>query len=235
MKAYEPDKPLVLIGQPSGNYPFFRDVMQQLFGKKFLDLSGRRGTQLAPWTAESARPDGRWLPQIDCLGGIFNAGAGNNVHRCCPADSQFILLVADPFSTAVDNYRTARIESDAGRFWMHGKQTHVDVHFRSINEYLEQYPRSIYDHLPAELTLETYEQQFSQRYVYIGPAENLQTSAKNIARVIGRPLESMPSVPKADENRSFENHLRSRFEHNFPLPIQIYNFAKRSATAFATA
>lgn len=230
MKVYEPNKPLVLIGQPTGNYPFFRDVMLQLFGKKFLDLSDRPGTQLAPWESKPTRPDGRWLPQIDCVGGIFDSGAGNGVDRCCPADSQFILLVADPFAAAVKSYHQAKVDSDAGRYWMRGKQTHVDVHFRSVDEYLDRFPRAIYDHLPADLTLENYQQQFSQRYVYVGPADSPKTSAQNIAEVIGRPIGSMPSLPISSGNASLPEHLRSRFEYNFPLPSLIYRFARDFVT-----
>ena len=230
MKAYQPDKPLVVIGQPLGNYSFFRDVLFQLFGKRFLDLSDRSGTQLASWPSEPNQSDGRWLPQIDCVAGVFDHSTGNCVHRCCPADSQLILLVADPFATAVRSYEKAKTESDAGRFWIGGVQTHVDVYFHSIDEYLEQFPRSIYDHLPSDLTLENYQHQFSQRYVYVGVTENPQQSARNIADAIGRPIKSMPSLPIRDPIRPFPDNLRTRFEHNFPLPSQIYRFATDFAT-----
>jgi hypothetical protein len=231
VKAYEPNKPLVLIGQPYGNYPFFRDVMFQWFGKKFLDLSDRPAEQMMPWSSKSIQPDGCWAPEIDCVGGIFDAGSGNCVHRCCPDDSQWILLVADPFATAVKSYYVAKAESDAGRFWLGGTKTHVDVHFRSIDEYLERFPRSIYDHLPTDLTLDNFRQRFSQRYIYVGAAEDPLRSSRNLADVISQPVKSLSDLPISNQDESLPEHLRRRFEHNFPLPNQIHQFAKESAAA----
>ena len=208
MISFDPTKPLALIGQPFGNYTFFRDVMSQLFGKKFRDLNDGAGKLMPSWERRSNQMDGTWAPEIDCIGGIFDAGAGNCVCRCCPADSQFILIVADPFATAVESYRVAKSESEAGQFWIQGKQSHVDEHFRSIDEFLEQFPRSIYDHLPTELALDNFQKQFSQRYVHVGLADTPKQSAEHIAAAVGRHIRTMPDLPPVDQTASLPEHLR---------------------------
>ncbi len=94
MIAYEPDKPLVLIDQPPGNSSFFRDMMLQLFGKKFLDLSERLGTPTTPWATRFIRCR-RCRSQIarQRFGSICGSGSNATLHcRARSTVSQEILL-----------------------------------------------------------------------------------------------------------------------------------------------
>ena len=80
--------------------------------------------------------------------------------------------------------------------------------------------------MPQDVTLQNYEQKIRERFVYIGVFEDLQTSIKNLGKILGKDQWEMPHMNESNYDEFVPEQLREKFYHDYPLLKRVYDLAK---------
>lgn len=226
MKAYDPNKPLIYTHIPKCAGTSFVRLLKQWFGETYHKLNQDETQDILLPKVETRDEEGNWRPDVRCIQGHFNHGRGYGLPYYYPEVDQYFTILRDPFDLTVSMYFFAKGRSEEGRFWYRGQAVDFTHQFASVVDYVRNYPYWLFHHLPQDVTLDNYEERLSQRFVYIGVFEDMQTSVSNLAKILGKPDETLPQLNVSNYDEKVPEYLRDRFYEDYPLLKKVYDFAR---------
>ncbi len=162
------------------------------------------------------------------MSGHFNRDRGFGVSDYYPCVNQFATIVRDPFQLAISNYFFRKRErlSTKGDF-RDGERYDLTGEFNGVNDYLSRTRSYMLFHFPTTLTEHNYAQVLNDQFVYVGIAEDMDGSLRQMAlHFHKKPIDS--PIPK--ENLSIRDEkvdidLKNDFRVRHPVEYAIYDWA----------
>lgn len=225
MRPYDPSRPIIYTHIPKCAGTSVVRLLRHWFGDQYHKLNQDETRDIILPRVETRNEDGEWLPNVKCIHGHFNHGRGYGLPYFYPEIDQYFTILRDPFDLTCSMYFFAKGRSIRGEFWFRGKQVDIRDQFPTVESYVSAYPYWLFNHLPQDLTLDNYEQKLSQRFVYIGIFEDLQTSIDNLGKILGKPHFELPRTNVSTYDEVVPEYLREKFYNDYPLLKRIYNFA----------
>lgn len=212
-RRYDPGQPLVSVHVPKcAGSTFHLQVLKPWFGDKlylhYLDEH------------TDARPPEYDAGAGSCIHGHFNHTRGCGVSAYYPHVEQQITVLRDPFELHLSNYfYLRRLGEDAYRA---GKRVQMDI---SLEQYLEEKPSFLLQHLPAHLTEDNYVTVMDDTYLWIGVSEQFQASVCLLAKRLGFSTPVTREFNESVREMSIPKGAREHFEEKHPLEMAIYQYA----------
>lgn len=226
MPSYDPNRPLFSLHIPKCAGTSFGSVMKKWFGRRLYrhyvnEKKGGppRAHRLRSWLRPTA-----WKRGVCVHGHFNNQRPGYGVRETYPEADQFITVLRDPLEMHVSHYFWAKrfgdnLYRDGQRHEMTERSSY------DLEQYLRETESFLLAHIPFDVTLENYESVLADGYLYMGIAEDLQTSVDVLAKKLG--FESAPIERENVSERSEQVSEKSRreFMDRHPLEYAIYRFA----------
>jgi len=228
MIAYDPSLPLIGLHVPKCAGQSMQQVLRRWFGSRmhwhyFNERANRMPLRLHPGPIR--RLISSLLRRGFCIYGHFNRARGFRVEDYYPDARQLFTMVRDPLSTALSLYFFAKCQ---GRDRYRGGQVApIADRYQTVDAFIaDQLERPyLVNYLPGPLTLENYVEMIQTRYVYIGIAEDLQTSIDHLAIRLGMAGIKAPHVNTSRHEETLDPGLAAAFERSRPLEYAIYHYA----------
>lgn len=219
MRTYDPSKPLIAIHVPKSAGTSLHDTFRSWFGKRnyfrhaYNEEKGRM-----PKHQKLAKRNGQ--PRPICIHGHFNRERGFGIQDYYPTVDQFVTILRDPFDMAVSEYHDIR---GRGQGWKDKSR----VPTGSIEEHLDANPPNMLVHFPHPMTMQNWEEQLHEQFIYIGITEDLDTSMKVMAGHLGfDPPAPVPNKNRASSKYERPEELRARYQEQNPVEFAVYEFAR---------
>ncbi len=225
MRTYDPDQPLIFTHIPKCAGSSFVRLLNRWFPKTYCKLNQDETQDILLPKIPTKDDEGRWLPEVRCIHGHFNHGRGYGLPYYYPEITQYITVFRDPFDIVVSMYFFFKAKCLAGRFLYRGKPVDIRDHYATVEHYVRDYPYWLFHHLPQEINAKNYREKLAQRFVYIGVFEEMDRSIESLAMILGKPPRTLPRVNVSNYDEPVPTHLRKRFYDDYPLLLQIYDFA----------
>ena len=228
MRRYDPDKLLIGIHIPKCAGSSMKQVMRRFFGRQvhwhyFDDRANRMPRHFRPGLARRLAHvvTGRGY----CVYGHFNHDRGFGIADYYPDAEQFFTIVRDPLSTVLSRYFAAKRLGE--RRMRGGKPAPIAHRYPSLDAFVaDQIARPYFvNYLPGPPTLDDYAEVLATRFVYVGVAEDLQTSVDQLAARLGIASVSVPHVNASRHDETLDPALAAAFVAGRPLENAIYQFA----------
>jgi hypothetical protein len=225
MPTYDPTRPILYTHIPKCAGTSVVRLLRDWFAKGYHKLNQDETRDIVLPRVPCQDSKGRWLENVKCIHGHFNHGRGYGLPYFYPEIDQYFTILRDPFDLVCSMYFFAKGRSAKGQFWFRGHPVDIREQFPNVESYVRNYPYWLFNHLPQDITLETYREKLDAKFVYIGIFEDLQTSIDNLAKVLGKPNTQLPrmNVSKYDEN--IPEYLRGQFYRDYPLLEKVYAYA----------
>ena len=95
-----------------------------------------------------------------------------------------------------------------------------------LDRYLAERQSSYLQHfLPAGISLDNFEEIFESQFVYLGVAEDLQTSVDHLGTILGYPSIPVPVKNTSERSETEPEGAREEFARNNPLETAVYEYA----------
>ena len=227
MIPYDPDKPLISIHLPKCAGTSFRQVLETWFGNNlFLHYFNEKENKKPEIVRlKSWWPWRKYRPNL-CVHGHFNQARGFGIQDDYPEVEQFITIIRDPFEAHLSLfYFMKKLGQNA---FAEGKiaQKAVDPHY-DLLQFLDGTRSTLLQHFPEPLTLDNYESVLHDKFVYIGVAEDMQTSIRKMAAKLGFPPVSVPRQNVSPRYGEIPAGAREKFIEDHPVEYAVYGFAQR--------
>ena len=225
-RVYNPLEPFIFTHIPKCAGTSFIRVLRFWFRKSYCHLIQDETKDIKLPKVGVLLEDGSYRQDIKCIHAHFNHGRGYGLPYHYPEINQYITILRDPFDIIVSMYFFFKGKSIRGEFLHRGKQVDVRDQFPSVEHYVRNYPDWLFDHLPQNMSLDNYEQQLREKFIYIGLFEDMQTSIDILASIFGLDSMEMPVKNISNYDEPVPEGLREKFYYNFPLLLKIYQFVK---------
>lgn len=231
MQTYNPSLPLISIHIPKCAGTSFRAVLQTWFGQNLL-WHYHDEVHNTPPVKHNLREGFlglRYRHQI-CIHGHFNRVRHNGVEDYYPDVKQRVTIVRDPFEVHLSNFffikRLQEMAYSAGK-----KNPLVNPDY-ALTDYLRDQKKSyLLAFFPVDISLDNYKKIINDRYIYIGLAEDLQTSVNVLARKLGFTPVAVPTANESPRTQAIPAEAGEEFIQNNPLEMAIYNHIKETYQA----
>jgi hypothetical protein len=223
MRDYDPDKPLISIHIPKCAGTSFNDVLKKWFGKglhgHYYDEEHDR-----PPAKATFRPGLFGRPRRFCVHGHFNRTRGTGPLDYYPDADQYITILRDPFEVHVSHFFWAKRLGD--NLYRGGEAHHLRDEAYDLARYLEEEPRSfLLNYMPYPLTEDDMAERIERDFVYVGVAEDLQTSVDRLADRLGFKRVKVPTLNVAKRYENLPEGARERFRKDNPVECALYDYA----------
>ncbi len=228
MRKYDPNIPLLFPHIPKCAGTSFVRLLRKWFGPEYRRTNKiDRKVQAMP-KVETKLPDGSWDPTVKVINAHFDADRGYGLPEYYPDIPQYMTLLRDPFDIVVSMYFFAKGKSEKGEFFHEGKQVDITEHYKSVNDYVKDYPAWLYAQFPQDIKIENATAKIHEKFVYIGILEDLQTSLDRMAEIFGKPKEVLPLKNVSTYNEEIPESVREQFYADHPLLVTYYQIAKET-------
>lgn len=226
MRPYDPSRPLLGLHIPKCAGSSTKQVLRTWFGwRMHWHYFDERHNHMP------ARPK---LPRTLlstltrrglCIYGHFNRVRGFGVEDYYPEADQFFTVVRDPLRTVKSRYFSAKKQGESRM--RYGKPAPIAAQLSSLDAFVAHHVDRPYfvHYLPGPMTLDTYRAVFEERFVYVGVAEDLQTSVDHLAARLGIASVLAPHVNVSHHDETLDPALAAAFVQSRPLEYAIYHYA----------
>lgn len=228
MRPYDPKLLLIGIHIPKCAGSSMKQVLRRWFGRNIHWHFYDEARNLPPRPYRPSKFN-RLLTQVTgrvtCIYGPFNRQRGFGVEEYYPTAQQFFTVVRDPLKTALSRYFYAKQQ---GLSRMHaGIPAPISANYASVDDFIADQLHLPYlvNYLPGPLTLGNYADVFAARFVYVGIAEDLQTSVDQLAERLGFASVPVPHVNTSKHDETLDPALAADFVAARPLEYAIYHYA----------
>ena len=232
MKIYDSRKALISIHIPKCAGSSFQRILKSWFKRRFRrhyhdETQNKPPKKYTLYSSFLLKELQRDL----CIHGHFNNNRGNGVRDYYPEAEQLITVIRDPFDVHLSNYFYVKREAQnqcrgAYRF---GKRHPILENGWDLEGYLREAKKSyICQFFPPEITLDNYQQVLETQFLYIGIAEELQSSVNILAQKLNFPNRTVPHRNVSEWTESVPDGAREEFEENNRLEVLIYKYAKNN-------
>ena len=228
MKKYDPSQPLLGLHIPKSAGTSLQQVLSSWCGRNlhWHYFNERRNEMPRRYRRNIFHLLLRLLSGREILiYGHFNRQRGFGIEDYYPGAGQFFSIVRDPLATIVSSYFFAK---QMGQERMRaGKNKPIAAQYHTLNEFVAGKMQQPYfvNFLPGPMTLENYAQILDTRFVYIGVAEDLQTSIDHLAVRLGFKSITVPHANPSRHNETLDPALAEAFVRSRPLEYAIYGYA----------
>lgn len=213
MKQYDPDKGLIFIHIAKCAGTSVVLVLRKWFGENYYRKSFKK-KQISP----------PLKPGV-CISGHFNRQAGKGISLHYPEAEQFITFLRNPFETAASQYFFWKNKRRKIRIKEGTLKPGSELDYKSIDDFFKKRGRSrLLDFMPQKITLDNYKEVIERNFVYIGIAEDLQTSLDILAKKLGFPAEKVGHLNRSERSEEIPAEVKKEFERNNPLEYRVYNY-----------
>ena len=225
MKQYDKEKPLISIHIPKCAGTSFIGVLKEWFGKKlYLHYFDEKNNKMPPRYNLKTWPFRRKFKRGLCIHGHFNKTRGFGVMDYYPEVDQFITILREPFEIAVSNYFFVKKLGEES--FRAGRPHRIE---ENLNDYLKKHNKShLLLFMPYEMTMDNYEEILEKHFVYVGIAEDLQTSVDVLANKLGFLSVEVERRNIAERDEEVSEEVKQEFINNNQLEYAIYEWALRN-------
>ncbi len=226
MKTYDPSRPLVSLHIPKCAGTSFQAVLRTWFGRRLYDhyLDEKTGKPARRHRLKSRLSPTRWKHGV-CVHGHFNKRRpGSALREYYPEVDQFITVLRDPFEVHLSQYFWGRRLGEY-RFRDGESKPLPPTEEYDLDHYLAERRSFLLLHIPFDLTLENYKSVIEENYVYVGIAEDLQTSVDVLAGKLGFQPVKIDRMNVSKRNEDAPEQARQDFKDRHPLEYAIYEYA----------
>ena len=226
MKHYGKSKPLISIHIPKSAGTSFMRVLETWYGRRlykhyFDPKKNRMPKKRHLWKGLIRKRSRAGI----CMHGHFNRERHFALEQSYPEANDFITIVRDPFEVHISYFfylQTLRYEVPQAR------APHPIVMDDNYNicKHLNDTRSFMLLHLPKDLTMDNYKDVLDTRFVYLGLAEDLQTSVDVLAQRLGFKSVSVEHANTTLRSEQIPDGAREMFVKNHPLEFAIYSYAK---------
>jgi hypothetical protein len=203
----------------------FIRLLRQWFGDQYHKLNQDETQDILLPRIATRDEAGEWLSDVKCIHGHFDNGRGYGLPWFYPEINQYFTILRDPFDIAVSMFFFCKRRSAEGKFWYRGRQENILDKYPDLEYYLKEFPYWIFNHLPQDITLQNYREKLASRFVYIGIQEDLETSIRQLARILGKPMVELERFNESEYDEPVPNWLREKFYGDYQLLKRVYEFA----------
>lgn len=160
-----------------------------------------------------------------CIFGHFNHARGFGVEDYYPKADQFFTIVREPLSVMRSRYFFAK---QLGEHRLrNGVPAPIAAKYPTLNDFAAAQLDQPYfiNYLPGPMTLENYRDIIGTRFVYVGVAEDLQTSVDYLASRLGFQQISVPHIKPSTYDETLDPALAEAYTQSRPLEYAIYQYA----------
>lgn len=233
MRTYNPHEPLISLHIPKCAGTSLNRLLRIWFKDGFFPHYFRpQRQQLPPRRTFSAPAWRRLLLRQQyrarvCIHGHFDNKAGTGVSDYYPQARQFITVLRDPFEIAISLYFYGKSQGEARI--INGQVLPMNKQFRDCVDFFERAalhrPDMVVNYLPGEVTLDNYARILESQFVYVGIAEDMQTSADQLSRKLGFAPQRIERRNAAPRDEPILPGMREAFIETHPLEYALYNYA----------
>ncbi len=228
MKPYDPTRPLIGLHIPKCAGHSLKQVLRRWFGWQLhWHYFDERHNQMP--RRYQAGVINRLLRSLTgrnvCIYGHFNRARGFGVEDYYQAADQFFTMVRDPLATMLSRYFFAK-QQGTHRL-RGGTPVPIFPRFATVDVFVADYLERPYfiNYLPGPLTLDTYSEIFETQFVYVGVAEDLQTSVDHLAARLGFASVTVPHANQSPHDETLSPTLQAEFVRSRPVEYAIYHYA----------
>jgi hypothetical protein len=219
MKQYDKEKPLIFLHIPKCAGTSFMRVLWEWFGNDFYRHYFDEENNKMP-------------PKVNLKGGICIQGHFNKVKKFgvmdyYPEVDQFITILRDPFEIAVSNYFYIKKKTRQGGNWL-ADRPRIENQYRNISGYLRIYRSNILNYIPYQMTMDNHEEIFEKYFVYVGIAEDMQTSVNMLARKLDFCVIKVSHENISERDEEVPIVMKEEFISKHQLEYAIYNYTLRN-------
>lgn len=160
-----------------------------------------------------------------CIHGHFNRTREIGIGNYYPDADQFVAIIRDPLERAISYYF----------FWKaKHRQKLIDIgtlkeddilDYKNITDYFNKRPHTnILNFFPAGMTKTNYKQFLKKHFIYIGIAEDLDTSIRRMAERLGFPEPEIGHINASERNEEIPAKVKETFIKNNPFEYEFYNY-----------
>ena len=228
MKSYDPTRPLIGLHIPKCAGTSLKPILYRRFGWRmhWHYFDERHNKMHRRYQANAinrllCRLTGRNV----CIYGHFNRARNFSVENYYQEVDQFFTFVRDPLATILSRYFSAK-QQGAHRL-RGGTLTPIVARYGSLDEFVADNIHDPYfiNYLPGPMTLDNYAEIFETQFVYVGVAEDLQTSLDRLATRLSFASVTVPHANRSLHDETLALALQSEFVRSRPLEYAIYHYA----------
>jgi len=230
VKRYDPLRPLISFHIPRCAGTSFRETLLRWFGEKLVLHYCQEGKGVLP----PVHPIGPGT----CVHGHFQHQRGFGVEDYYPRADQFIAILRNPLEQAVSHYfyMVKALNSHKDEFFKIDYD--IQKEYFSLENFLKSNCSLMLEYMPfnhrwnnnLKMTMENHREILDEYFVYIGIVEDIGTSLKNLAALLGFP-ESSVVVEKHNAAQRFEQPSQEAvdaFMEQNRLEYAIYDYALKT-------
>jgi hypothetical protein len=217
-KQYDPQQPVLSIHIPKCGGTSFESVLKKWFGDRLL---------LHYWNSREDKLPARYdLSAGMCVHGHFERFRGSGVLDYYPEVTQWFTIVRDPLQHFLSHYFYIKKNRNTLKKQPSMKQQRIlaDPYY-NLKTHLESERSYMLAHFPQDITLENYQEILTERYLYIGITEDLQTSVNQLAGILGFPSVRVRRKNESKRDEALPDGIETEFRQNHLLEYAIYEFA----------
>ena len=226
MKKYDKDKPLISIHIPKCAGRSFEKVLEIWFARKLYKHYYNDEINKKPkrYSLMKFFNPSKFKKGI-CIHGHFSMIKGIGTRDYYPTVDQFITIFRDPFETKVSHYFYCKRLGDSK--FISGKKLVMKDQYTDINDYFQKNKGSyILNYMPYDINMGNYKDIIDKYFVYIGIAEDLQTSINILADKLGFPSVKVDQLNKSIKDEEVSEKVREDYINDNDLEYEIYNYVK---------
>jgi hypothetical protein len=156
-----------------------------------------------------------------CIHGHFNRSRKFGVFDYYPNATQLITIMREPFQIEVSLY--FYLKGLGENVFRDGKPNPMQT--RSIADFLRERNSYIREHIPYDLTVDNCREILEKHFVYVGIAEDLQTSVNALAGKLGFEPMKIERLNVSQHDEEVPGDLREEYMSRHPLEYAIYRYA----------
>jgi len=213
MKAYDRGKPLFSLHIPKCAGTSIKTILQDWFGD---------GLRLHYYNEQLNRMPPRYrLKGGICIHGHFNKDRKLGILDYYPEADQLITILREPFEIEISLYFFLKGRKEST--FRNGKPTPLQA--QNLAAFLKGRTSYLFKHVPYEVTLDNYQEILERYFVYIGIAEDLQTSVNVLASKLGFAPVEIGRLNVSQHDEEVPGGLREEYVSKHPLEYAIYHYA----------
>jgi hypothetical protein len=227
-EIYDRQKPLLSIHVPKCAGTSFGEVLAHWYGEGFKKHYRNPETGEKPGRFElySDAPERRRIPGL-CIHGHFNWHNGFGVDDYYPGENQRITILRDPWEMHISNYFFAvrPIKKQQSGAAMRSRKYGIREQNWSLDDYLTNRPKCHLTYfLPQDLTTENFKERLEEHFIFMGIAEDLETTVEKLAELLGMSAPDVPIKNSAARSEAPSDRQEDIFRSNNELEIEIYQY-----------
>ncbi|RLA47891.1 MAG: hypothetical protein DRQ97_05235 [Gammaproteobacteria bacterium] len=223
MRAYDQNKPLIVIHVPKAAGTTSEKIFQKWYGEGFLRHYFNEQTGEMPPKYDLIRMHSNKKPIL--LHGHFNKLRGFGVENYYPEVDQFVTILRDPFELTLSHYFYTK---KVGSNWKDKSR----IPDKKLEEFIINAKPNMLNHFPREVTQSNYKEIIEEYFIEIGITERLSESMKWIAYKLNFHYDEtlLEHSNATERNEKIPGDLREKFVEKNQLEFNVYDYALQRFT-----